>query len=167
MTGYPLIENIYYNLKKVEQLIGFKLNKFPLELRKIVDLEYFDGPLLSLFENEYGDSYLYSWCDVDNLYNRWLVFRVARQTLKLYIDGQVSLHELIVNPVDGFLYSLDIDNALQVENSYLILPENLPAIYLPETDSYYEESDLNRETAEQDRLLIDRKLSGEFQLSKV
>ncbi|TAG74491.1 MAG: hypothetical protein EAZ23_06010 [Oscillatoriales cyanobacterium] len=62
-----------------EQLIGFKLDKFPLSLRSIVHLEYFDGPLLSLFENEYGDSYLYSWCDVDNLYNRWLVFRVAQR----------------------------------------------------------------------------------------
>lgn len=151
----------------MEQLIGFKLSKFPLTLRSIVNLEYFDGPLLSLFENEYGDSYLYSWCDVDNLYNRWLVFRVAQITLKLYIEGQVSLHELIVNPVDGFLYSLDIDNDLQVKNTYLILPENLPAIYLPETDSYYELSDLNRETAEEDRLLIFQKLSGESQLSKV
>ena len=151
----------------MEKLIGYKLNKFPLDLRSIVDLEYFDGPLLSLFENEYGDSYLYSWCDVDNLYNRWLVFRVARPTLKLYIEGKVSLHELIVNPVDGFLYSLDIDNALQVENTYLLLPENLPAIYLPETDSYYEISDLNRETAEEDMLLIYQKISGESQLSKV
>jgi hypothetical protein len=77
------------------------------------------------------------------------------------------LHELIVNPVDGFLYSLDIDNDLQVKNTYLILPENLPAIYLPATDSYYEMSDLNRETAEEDRLLIFQKLSGESQLSKV
>ena len=151
----------------MEQLIGFKLSKFPLSLRSIVNLEYFDGPLLSLFENEYGDSYLYSWCDVDNLYNRWLVFRVAQPTLKLYIEGQVSLHELIVNPVDGFLYSLDIDNALQVKNTYLILPENLPKIYLPETDSCYEMSDLNRETAAEDKLLIFQKISGEFQLSKV
>jgi hypothetical protein len=151
----------------MEQLIAFKLSKFPLTLRTIVHLEYFDGPLLSLFENEYGDSYLYSWCDADNLYNRWLVFRVAQPTLKLYIEGQVSLHELIVNPVDGFLYSLDIDNDLQVKNTYLILPENLPTIYFSETDSYYEMSDLNRETAEEDRLLIFQKLSGESQLSKV
>jgi hypothetical protein len=146
----------------MEQLIGFKLNKFPLNLTSIVDLEYFDGPLLSLFENEHGDNYLYSWCDADNLYNRWLVFRVARPTLKLYIEGKASLHELIVNPVDGFLYSLDIDNALQMKNTYLILPENLPEIYVPETDSYYEMSDLNRETAEEDKLLIYQKFFSEI-----
>jgi hypothetical protein len=62
---------------------------------------------------------------------------------------------------------LDIDNDLQVKNTYLILPENLPEIYLPETDSYYELSDLNRETAEEDRLLIYQKISCESQLSKV
>jgi len=62
---------------------------------------------------------------------------------------------------------LDIDNDLQVKNTYLILPENLPKIYLPETDSYYELSDLNHETAEEDRLLISQKISGESQLSKV
>ncbi|MGL5058555.1 MAG: DUF6575 domain-containing protein [Microcoleus sp.] len=151
----------------MEPLIGFKLNKFPLNLKRIADLEYFDGPLLSLFENEYGDSYLYSWCDADNLYNRWLVFRIVRSTLKLYIECNISLHELIVNPADGFIYSLDIDNTLQVKNTYLLLPENLPTIYLPETDSYYELSELNPETAEADRLLIYQKIYDESQLSKV
>ncbi len=28
----------------MEELIGFKLSKFPLSLRSIVTLEYFDGP---------------------------------------------------------------------------------------------------------------------------
>ena len=54
-----------------------------------------------------------------------------------------------------------------MKNTYLILPENLPAIYFSETDSSYELSDLNRETAEEDKLLIIQKLSGESQLSKV
>ena len=61
---------------------------------------------------------------------------------------------------------LDIDNDLQVKNTYLILPENLPEIYLPETDSYYELSDLNRETAEEDRLLVYQKFPVNLNLAR-
>lgn len=142
----------------MEKLIGWKLDKFPLSLRLIVHLEYFDGPLLSLFENEYGDSYLYSWCDIDELYNRWLVFRVVQETLKQYVEGKVSLCELLLNPIDGFLYSLDIDDTWKIVNVYLLQPKTLPETYIPDTDSYYSFLELNSETREKDKILIQQKL---------
>ena len=142
----------------MEKLIGWQLDKLPLNLRLIIHLEYFEGPLLSLFENEYGDSYLYSWCDIDELYNRWLVFRVVPETLKQYVEGKVSLRELLLNPIDGFLYSLDIDDTLQILNVYLLQPKTLPKNYIPDTDSYYSFLELNSETRENDKILIQKKL---------
>jgi len=40
----------------MQTLTGYPLDTFPLQLRGIVDLIYFDGSLLTLFENEYGDT---------------------------------------------------------------------------------------------------------------
>ncbi len=138
----------------MEKILGCQLTKFPLNLKAIADLIYFDGPLLSMFENKYGDVYFYYWCDADKNYNRWLVFRVAKKMLEEYIRGQISLDKLILNPADGFLYSLDIDDKLEVKNTCLIHPEDLSGTYIPEADSYYDFADLNPATKEEDRVAI-------------
>jgi len=130
----------------METLKGFKLDKFPLKLEHMADLIYFDGPLLSLFENHFGENYFYCWCDVDDRYNRWFVFRVSYEQLRLYLMQQISLHDLTLNPVDGLVYCLDIDNDVQYQNVYLLRPTNLPEAYIPSTDSYYDlESELEEE----------------------
>jgi len=123
----------------MESIQGINLTQFPLKnLSKVAELIYFDGPLLSLFESPNKDNYLYYWCDVDNNYNRWLVFRINTRDLNLYLTGQVRLQKLLLYPIDGFLYAVDIDNDIQYCNIYLLYPENLPEIYLPDEDSFYE-----------------------------
>lgn len=122
----------------------FKHHKFPLNLRFVIDLIYFEGPLLSLFKNGSGDSYLCYWCDVDENDNRWMILRLSKTNLKSYISKKLSLNHLILSPVDGFVYILDIGDDVQYNNIYLVLPENLPEQYVPETDSFYDfESELD------------------------
>ncbi|HAN73751.1 MAG TPA: hypothetical protein DCQ51_20680 [Planktothrix sp. UBA8407] len=140
-------------------LNGCPLNKFPLNLQYVADLIYFDGPLVSLLENESGESYLYCWSDVNSVYNRWLVFRVTKNSLQDYLLGKLSLRDLILNPVDGFHYAIDIDNDLEVKNTFWILPENLPDSYIPEEDSYHDPSLLNPEQGEEDIKLIESKIN--------
>jgi hypothetical protein len=144
----------------MEPLVGWQLSKFSLKLKFIVHLEYFDGELLSLHENPEGDYYLYSWCDADDICHRWLVFRVNSRVCQHYIERKISLRDLILNPVDGFLYVVDIDRDRHVKNTYLVQPEILPELYIPDPDSYYSFSELNRETQEADRLLIQQKVYG-------
>ncbi|KHG40633.1 MAG: hypothetical protein HEQ20_13535 [Aphanizomenon flos-aquae KM1D3_PB] len=74
----------------MENVLGCQLNEFLLNLTYIVYLSYFDGSLLSVFKSEHGDFYIYNWCDVDNQFNRWLVFRVKRQSLIKYLEGELS-----------------------------------------------------------------------------
>jgi len=140
----------------MQEITGYLLEHFPLNLRDIVDLIYFDGPLLTLFENEYGDSYLYYWCDVDEQCNRWLVFRVTKKTLRFYITQKLSLRELILNPVDGILYSIELDDDLQCRHTYLLQPKNLPSIYIPAVDSYYDFSKRDREDPEAKGLILEK-----------
>jgi hypothetical protein len=140
----------------MKQVVGIELEKFPLNLRHIVDLIYFEGPLLSVFENEFGDYYLYCWCEVDNLYNRWLVFRIHRNQLIQYLERKINLLELILHPVDGLHYLLDLDSDLQVNKFYIVLPDALPDLYLPEADAYYDEMLLDAEFFERDKQTIEQ-----------
>jgi len=135
----------------MKDIKAFKLDKFPLNLNFVTDLIYFEGPLLSLFKNESGDSYLYYWCDVDENYNRWMIFRLSKADLTSYIFKKSSLKDLILNPVDGFEYIADIDGNLQYNNIYLTQPDKLPERYIPESDSFY---DFESELDEDSKLLV-------------
>ncbi len=106
--------------------------------KRIADLIYFDGPFLSHYVSQKGDDYLFYWVDRDEHDNRWLVLRVSLVSLQKYIGKELTLRELIENPNDGYMYSVDVDNDLQYHNVKLVQPSDLPADYLPDADSYYE-----------------------------
>lgn len=137
----------------MQTLTGYQLDTFPLQLRGIVDLIYFDRPLLTLFESEYSDYYLYYWCDTDSDCHRWLVFRITRLLLRLYVTQKLSLRELILKPVDGFLYAIDLDDNLQSKHLYLVHPNHLPEAYIPGMDSYYDFADLDRTVPKAEELI--------------
>ncbi|GEM_PF-492692 len=123
----------------METIKGSSFREFPLkELTKVADLEYFEGPLLSLFKNNKGDQYLYYWCDCDELVNRWLVFRVSDEKINAFLSKRISLRDLILQPADNFLFSVDLDHVLNQVNSYLIEVAELPELYIPDVDSLYD-----------------------------
>lgn len=135
----------------MKDIRSFRLDNFPLKLKIVTDLIYFDGPLLTLSENESGDSYLYYWCDADENYNRWMILRLGNADLTSYIFKRLSLKDLILSPVDGFVYIADIDDELRYNNVWLIQPDKLPEQYIPEGDSFY---DFESESDEDSRLLL-------------
>ncbi|MGH1363896.1 MAG: DUF6575 domain-containing protein [Calditrichia bacterium] len=121
----------------MESFKNTELSEFPIKnLSKVSDLIYYEGPLLSHFISPSGDNYLYLWCDVDTVTNRWLILRVTSEKLYNYLRQKVTLLELVTSPADGFLYSVDIDENLVYRNIYMLTPENIPQSYLPEKDSY-------------------------------
>jgi len=122
----------------MELLNSIILPRLPLPtLRKVSDLLYFDGPLLSHFVSDKYDNYLYYWVEVDENFNRWLIFRVAFEDLEAYYQKKKTLQELILNPTDSCLYSVDIDDNLQYHNIGMVYPQELPASYVPAQDSLY------------------------------
>ena len=106
--------------------------------RKIADLIFYEGPLLSHYVSDKGDDYLFYWVESDEGDNRWLALRVSLANLQKYMDKELSLRQLIDSPNDGYLYCFDVDNNLHYHNILLVQPADLPADYLPATDSYYE-----------------------------
>lgn len=106
--------------------------------RKIASLVYLDGPFLSHYVSTKGDDYLFYWVDRDENDNRWLVLRVSLASIRKYIAKELSLRELIDNPNDGYLYSVEVDNDLNCHDVKLVQPSAIPEDYLPEVDSYFE-----------------------------
>lgn len=122
-------------MKKIKGFdIQFDFSKF----KRIADMIYFEGPLLSHYVSSKGDDYLFYWVDRDNDDNRWLVLRVSLPNLQKYMVKELTLRELIESPNDGYLYCVDVDNNINYHNVKLVQPADLPEEYLPASDSYYE-----------------------------
>jgi len=124
----------------MELIKGSYLEKLPLEpLRIIADLVYYDGPLLTLLSSQSGENdYFYYWCDIDDRYNRWLVFRVTETQIKSYLQGQRSLREVIRHPMDNYYFVGDMDNQLNWQQVWLVMLSDLPSSYLPKEDSWFD-----------------------------
>ena len=121
-------------MKKIE---GYNIDYDFSGFRKIADLIYFEGPFLSHYVSSKGDDYLFYWVDRDDSDNRWLVLRVSLANLQKYIGKEITLRELIENPNDGYLYSVDVNGDIHYHDVKLVQPASLPEEYLPEADSFY------------------------------
>ncbi len=123
----------------MENINAINLASFPLKnIRKVSDLVYYHGPLLSHYVNEYGDNYLFYWVDSDDEYNRWLVIRKNINDIRNYLDKTISLFQLLQNSSDEFFYIVDIDEELNYHKTQLIPNyEQIPQKYLPKPESFY------------------------------
>ena len=118
---------------------GSNIETLPIgKLRKVADLIYFDGPLLSLFKDFKDENYLYYWCDSDAQANRWLIFRVTTEHLNSYLNHEVSLRSLIFAADAAKTFLVDLDNQLQHLKVLSVSPDDLSSAYLPDEDSLYE-----------------------------
>ncbi len=135
--------------------LGTPIEKLPLELEHVRDLEEFDGPLLSEFRAPNGETFLYSWCDRDDHANRWIIARTPLQILCRYLVGGISLRQVIVECRDGFVYIVELDSEAEVTKAWLITTNDLPASYVPGERSFHQR-DANTECGFQDVFVGDK-----------
>ena len=107
-------------------------------LVKVRDLINYETPLLSHFINDIGENYIFYWLDVDMLINKWLVFKTDINTINLYLNGNLTLYDLIKMAPDGYGYIIDIDNNSNYSNIEQIQIKNLDKSFFPSQDSFYE-----------------------------
>jgi len=101
------------------------------ELQWVEDLEWFDGPLLSLFRGGGGEAYLANWCDCDDTAHRWLIFEVQPQNLEMYQEGRIRLRDLIFSEVrrqPAFLADLTGEGW---RGASVVSLADIPSSYLP------------------------------------
>ena len=86
----------------MKEIGGFTIPDFPISgLKHIKDLLYHEGPLLSQYSHPSGDTYLFHWCDCDDLRNRWMVLRVNEAIAML--QAMASLKRTTFYSIHGVL----------------------------------------------------------------
>ena len=122
----------------MEKLNGISLkSEWLYNLVKISDLIYYDGPLLSHYQSATGEDYLFYWVDTDDQYNRWLLFNISIVKLQDYLNGKITLFDLITSIDSGLVYKVDIDEEIQYKNFEILYLNELPNSYLPTQKSFY------------------------------
>jgi len=75
------------------------------------------------------------------MYNRWLVFKTTERTLREFLTQQLTLRDLILACNHEPMYLVDINDELQYAHIVQApRSSDLPADYIPETDTYYDAS---------------------------
>lgn len=128
------------------QIKGTPTNKLDLkEFRHVSDLIYYDGPILSYFQDKEGESYLFSWVDCDETFNRWLIIRTDFANILHYARRDTSLHDIVVEGGVQNLYIVDIDADVNYHNLQSVKLSDLPKEYIPAADVLYNYEPQNSE----------------------
>jgi hypothetical protein len=123
-------------MKKIK---GIQIKHLGFDPIKQGDFIYHEGPLLSHFvdKNNPSDNYFYRWVDYDDNTNRWLIFRLSDDDLAVFFKNQLNLKQLISK--NSFTYLLDLDAQLNKVQILLVSLGDLPSVYLPQDNSYFDE----------------------------
>jgi len=135
----------------MHELNGTQLPEWPYK-----DLEWFgdileiDGPTLSEFRNSLNQSFMYFWCDCDESFNRWMVFRINENDRIRLLVGDLSLAQIVKTACSEFVFFVDIsekskkywyvDGSL-VDNSYF--PKDSSFISLSEDSDLLDRSNIS------------------------
>ena len=128
----------------MQNITSFEIKKIEANLEKIGDFIYYEGPLLSLYQDKINDGnyYFYKWADCDDECNRWLIFLVTEENLKRFLFEELSLRQLITK--NQFMYLVDLDNDFEQKKCLVVEMKDLPSNYLPSEDSFYGEEDYTK-----------------------
>jgi hypothetical protein len=121
----------------MEVLNGYKIENFPIaQLQKIGDLDYFEGPSLSLFKSEEDNSiYLFDWVDCDKDAHRWLVYAVSPQQFTQFITLELSRYDLVFS--EKKVNIVDLTSDFMLLQAYSVTISDLPQTYLPNKNSFF------------------------------
>ena len=107
------------------------------DMKKIVDIHYFEGPLLSLMRNSNNEEFLIQWCDSDQKVNRWLIIKINPYEINNYLEKNIGLLSIIKKYSYGIF--IDINKEFKVVNSWKYNIPNIPEEYLPKENVFYNE----------------------------
>jgi len=110
-----------------KQILGKKINDHP-KLKWVEDIEYFDGPLLSIY-SQGKVLWLVSWCDISR-FKTW-------STTKLKIDKYLNQEIDYLSMIPEKLYLID-DFEFKSETWFAVEKNQLPDSYLPNENCFYD-----------------------------
>ena len=146
----------------MEDFKSINVHDLGVNLEKMGDFLYHEGPLLSLFRDKTNSDnyYFYKWADSDSSANRWLVFAVKKENLKHFLFQEVSLKQLI--NMNAFVFFVDIDNDLNPTQYLVASLDDFPVSYLPTDNSFYKEGKYTELAGTDTRSRTQSRRRGEF-----
>ena len=111
---------------------AFTENK-SLPFKKVGDLLYHEGPLLSLFVDDHSNMILYKWVDIDVNSHHWLITSISSKELLHFFKRELSLLEYY-NKCEEKVIAEVCEN-LEVKKIKAI--KDLPKEYLPGEKSFF------------------------------
>ena len=105
--------------------------------KEILSFQY--EPLLLHYTDEFGNDVISYWVDLDENYSRWLLGKITKNELFMYLSGNKSLRELFANISSDYLFLVDygLENESSIKSVKLITPRSIPDKYYPKENSYY------------------------------
>ncbi len=122
-------------------------------ISKVVNLMYFDGPLLAYYVGKKGEDYLLYWIDNDELFNRWLIFFTETEAVYKYISGRTTLYNLIQRYCADQIAVVDIDNEIAFHERGVIQKKSLENKYLLQKGSYFDLLDIDCSPYSEDKAI--------------
>ncbi len=107
----------------------------------MLDIEWFDGPLLSFFKDREGAYILYKWVDVNEAGHSWLVFETNKELLAAYIQQIISEKALILLAPEKKWYLVDISPQLNYSNERFLNVEQVKQQVLPQSHEFFKVED--------------------------
>lgn len=109
-------------------------------LEKVRDLMYFDGPLLTHFQNRHGEDFLFYWVDCNATLNRWMVVRLDEASILRLVNRVVPIDFVIPKLCrDEFVVFIDTADNHATRASTLVAIQDIPQEYLPSEGAYLPE----------------------------
>jgi hypothetical protein len=109
---------------------------------KLFDIEFYDGPMLSLFRDDKVDNfYLYKWLDIAENGHKWLIFKTNLDNLYDYIHQNIDEKTLIKKALSGQYSTVVIQSNLVCGPIKRFTSASLPSAYLPANDCFFTQSD--------------------------
>lgn len=121
----------------MESITGIPQNIDSLEVKKLGDILYFEGPLLSHVQLG-GDEFLMKWVDHDEESNRWMLKKVNENILWAYFNKQISLKDIFTISSPKEILFLDLSHELEIISAVLSEVKDIPESYLPENGSLFD-----------------------------
>jgi hypothetical protein len=109
------------------------------EQEKLFDIEWFEGPMLSLFSNGKGELFIYKWVDVNQDSHTWLVFRTTHDLVAAYAQKVISEQALILLAPDKSWHLVNINPELKFSNKRTLTTENLTQTFLPKSPVFFKD----------------------------
>jgi len=119
--------------------IAEQIDVLNVDFTKKGDLIYHEGPILSHFVGNKGHDYFFYWVDIDDEYNRWMVFEVTNNGLKNFFGKKSRLLDLVKLSPSSHVYYIDIDDDINFKRFFRSGKDNIPTSYLPSEKSFYNE----------------------------